>query len=393
MTLNKHNKLGEQAMFKDYYQILDIPVTATDDEIKKAYRSQSMKWHPDRNPGQDTTAKMQDINEAYNILKDPIWRAKYDAEYAKFNAAKYGRPESNDEANEYDIEDETLKEDIKEARKAAEDYVHEFFASLKNDSKKAAEGAWEGMKGYVIVGVIMSIIGIIAFAVSKNGPSTTPTYEVLGTPSGTYTVSLPAPTPRVLSPQTTPLDKWNDQTFFNAFSLSIPNTVEMQTKESPYIRQLAKNGIPSQIDDNVFIFNQKGLGNQNEKARKQYCRIMCYYDEGRIGDYLKRDETEFLNAEWNDVLSEIVSNNIGSRSRLMGTFSKEWVRINNANAIMISHQRTGDNFDTTIPVKCRILLFQDNNRFVQLILSYREKEANLWEDDFEQVLRSFKWKN
>lgn len=381
-------------MFKDYYQILDIPSTATDDDIKKAYRIQSMKWHPDRNPGQDTTARMQDINEAYNILKDSDTRARYDAEYAKFNATKYGRPESRDEAKEYDIEDETLKEDIKEARKAAEDYVREFYASLKKDTKKAAKGAWEEMKGYLFAALILSVIGIIALAVSNREPSSPPSYETLGTTSNsTSTLNLPAPSPRVLSPQTTPHDKWKDQTFFNAFSLSIPNTVEMQTKDSPYSQQLAQKGFSLQIDDNIVIFNQKGLGNQNEKARKQYCRIMCYYDEGRLGDYLKRDETEVLDEEWEMILSDMVTNNIGSRGRLMGTFSKEWVRVNNANAIMITYRRTGDNFDTTIPVKCKIVLFQDNNRLVQLVLSYREKEANLWADDFEQVLRSFKWTN
>ena len=59
-------------MFKDYYEILDVPFGATDSEIKSAYKHQAIRWHPDRNPGIDVTNIMQDINEAYAILKDPI---------------------------------------------------------------------------------------------------------------------------------------------------------------------------------------------------------------------------------------------------------------------------------------------------------------------------------
>lgn len=149
-------------MFKDYYKILGIVSDATLEEIKKAYRNQSMRWHPDRNPGMDTTAKMQDINEAYNILKDSVTRARYDAEYVKFKSARFERPKK-EESTDYDIKDETLQEDIKAARKAAEDYVREFYASLKNDSKKAAKGAWEEAKGYIIGGIIMVLIALIAW--------------------------------------------------------------------------------------------------------------------------------------------------------------------------------------------------------------------------------------
>ena len=57
-------------MFKDYYKLLDIQQNASDEEIKKAFREQAIEWHPDRNQGTDTTLRMQEINEAYLILKD-----------------------------------------------------------------------------------------------------------------------------------------------------------------------------------------------------------------------------------------------------------------------------------------------------------------------------------
>ena len=70
-------------MLKDYYSILGISFNASDEEIKRAYRALSKRWHPDMNPGLDTTAIMQDINEAYFILRDSAMRVKYDAEYVK----------------------------------------------------------------------------------------------------------------------------------------------------------------------------------------------------------------------------------------------------------------------------------------------------------------------
>lgn len=339
-------------MFKDYYKILGIAPNATQEEIKKAYRTKSMRWHPDRNPGMDTTAKMQDINEAYNILKDSATKARYDAEYAKFNKEPA-----------YDIKDEALKDDIKEARKAAEDYVREFYASLKKDSKKAAKGAWEEAKYYVIITLVMSFIGL-AVMTCNGAPLSQFVYQNA--------------------------NQWKRQTLFNSFTVAIPVTVEMQTKNSPYGRQMTSAGY--QFRDDVVIFNQKGLCDMNQKAMNQYCRIMFSFYKGVPGDFLKRNETETLDAAYKQMLKEMVDAEIGYNSRLMGTIDYQWVRINNANAILVSYKRTGNNFDTTIPVCCKMLIFQDNNRLVKMMLSYREKEAYLWADDFEQVLRSFEWK-
>ena len=72
-------------MFKDYYQILGIPLTSSRQDIKKSYRKLSLKWHPDKNPGIDVTEIMQDINEAYKILYDEESRARYDIEYQIFD--------------------------------------------------------------------------------------------------------------------------------------------------------------------------------------------------------------------------------------------------------------------------------------------------------------------
>ena len=64
---------------RDYYEILGLPKSATDDELKKSYRRLAMKHHPDRNPDDDSSQeKFKEAKEAYEILSDSAKRSAYD---------------------------------------------------------------------------------------------------------------------------------------------------------------------------------------------------------------------------------------------------------------------------------------------------------------------------
>ena len=64
---------------RDYYEVLGVDKSASAEDIKKAYRKSALKYHPDRNPGnQEAEEKFKELGEAYEVLSDSEKRAKYD---------------------------------------------------------------------------------------------------------------------------------------------------------------------------------------------------------------------------------------------------------------------------------------------------------------------------
>jgi curved DNA-binding protein len=79
--------------FKDYYKVLGVERTASDDEVRKAYRKLARKYHPDVSKEADAELKMRDVNEANDVLRDKEKRAAYDA--LADRVARGGSPEGD----------------------------------------------------------------------------------------------------------------------------------------------------------------------------------------------------------------------------------------------------------------------------------------------------------
>jgi len=82
--------------FRDYYDVLGVARTATEDQIKSAYRKLARKYHPDVNPGDKSAEeKFKEINEAYEVLSDADKRKKYDELGPNWKAGQDFRPPPN----------------------------------------------------------------------------------------------------------------------------------------------------------------------------------------------------------------------------------------------------------------------------------------------------------
>ena len=76
---------------RDYYDVLGVSKSASDSELKKAFKKLAMKYHPDRNPDDDSAAeKFKEAAEAYDVLSDPQKKSTYDQVWS-CRSARHGR--------------------------------------------------------------------------------------------------------------------------------------------------------------------------------------------------------------------------------------------------------------------------------------------------------------
>ena len=78
--------------YRDYYETLNVSRTASAEDIMKAYRRLARKYHPDVSKEQDAEAKFKQVQEAYEVLKDPEKRAAYDQLGSNWKAGQDFRP-------------------------------------------------------------------------------------------------------------------------------------------------------------------------------------------------------------------------------------------------------------------------------------------------------------
>lgn len=95
---------------QDYYKILNIDKNASQKEIKNAYRSGALFWHPDKNVSQDAHDKFIQINEAYNILIDVQKRIMYDKLYDIYFKKNIDISVNQETRNDYKVYTDWVKE-------------------------------------------------------------------------------------------------------------------------------------------------------------------------------------------------------------------------------------------------------------------------------------------
>jgi DnaJ-class molecular chaperone len=172
-------------MFKDYYIILDIGQNASELDIRKAFREQANKWHPDKNNSEDAHEMFIQIHEAYLLLKDKEARERYDIEYNKFkqyqeqtkstksnqyksDSSKFSSQSTNtkyqSETNEYKVDDDLLAKWMSNAKRQAVDIANQAVKDLKGVSGAAANGCVKGLSQALIWVIVLNVIFFIVKA-------------------------------------------------------------------------------------------------------------------------------------------------------------------------------------------------------------------------------------
>jgi curved DNA-binding protein CbpA len=105
-------KSAHQQSDTDYYELLQVSVNADTEIIKAAYRRLAFRYHPDRNPGNETARRMMVLlNEARDILTDPQRRAAYDEARRTDQATKERREERSEQADAQEPSERTGHDD------------------------------------------------------------------------------------------------------------------------------------------------------------------------------------------------------------------------------------------------------------------------------------------
>ena len=131
----------------DYYRILEIKEDANFSEIKKKYRKLAMKYHPDKNPGDDEAVKkFRKITEAYEILGDEKKRKEYDNKRKFKNGQENNKNKNLKNKNNFSDNNFSFgKEFFKSASEMKEMFENSF--NLNKMGKKKAEMEEENIKG------------------------------------------------------------------------------------------------------------------------------------------------------------------------------------------------------------------------------------------------------
>jgi DnaJ-class molecular chaperone len=144
---------------QDYYAILNIDSNASNECIKKAYRKEASKWHPDKNKSPEATQRMQLINEAYLILSDKEARDRYDQEYQHYRDFK--EQSYSNSKQDYSFNDDVLNNWVNNARVQAKEMAKQSLDDLLGMTQAAFKAAYQNTKYHIMLLVILNIIFIM----------------------------------------------------------------------------------------------------------------------------------------------------------------------------------------------------------------------------------------
>ena len=188
-----------------------------------------------------------------------------------------------------------------------------------------------------------------------------------------------------------PPSYWKNYEIYNAFTLSVPNSVELRKEFDAYtqeVKDISWHGY--KINTRNLVFQQKGLSENKPEAFQTYCRIIINYEKEDSDEFFyKATEYEELRIEDIRYLQGLAIQECSATGfQVIGQPEVRWIRIEDIFAIETSYVRTGTEGNSTQVYKYWLF---NGDETTSITLSYRKKNANIWEEDFKNVIRTFKW--
>lgn len=184
--------------------------------------------------------------------------------------------------------------------------------------------------------------------------------------------------------------KWTSYEISNAFTLSVPNTVELRNKKDIYTQDIKGFKFRSyKIDLNQIVFQQRSLSSVSQEAFNTYCRIMINYEKGSPDEFFKANEYIPLDNEDIRYMQNIAIQGCSATGfKTINTPKVQVVKIGDIYSIELSYVRTGTNGNMT-QVYSYLLFNKDET--VTITLSYWVKDERLWKKDLQNVIQTFQW--
>ncbi len=123
-------------MLSNYYKILGIPTSATETELRRAYRILARRYHPDVNPGAQSVERFKLIAEAYGILSDPEKRKQYDLDLKREQANEQEKVFTNFRRQQNEQMQKNARERYYQAQKADYEKIKQFTKSKTTPENK-----------------------------------------------------------------------------------------------------------------------------------------------------------------------------------------------------------------------------------------------------------------
>lgn len=340
---------------KNYYEVLRIEKFCnSQDVIKQAYKNATEQL---RSIVLTTNVEstLFDINEAYLVLSDSTIKARYDY----ILHCGQGDPKL----------DELIAIKRNQAEKFINDRLSQHMESIKDKQlpTKIEQSPTKVKRVLWPIGVVLLVILIFFVCIILFGKN-----------YGSVNHS-----------EVTPYNPPKSWKYFhsNLISLSIPPTMEIRRHDDPYTIWLYRDGGTASEHD--VIFQQKGLANMTDEGHATYARILIdYYKNHDLENAYHHDESPELTSEDIEDLNYIVKNNIYPyRFATNPTF--KWIDVGGNKIIEGVYKRMGNDGI----VNCRFYLIQNYDDAVTIVLSYRDSDKDVYEEDFEKIIRTFKWKH